>query len=64
VTIRIFDVTGALVRRNLDASGVGVCNGMVWNGKDQAGMIVKGGIYIYQVEAGDKVVTGTVVVAK
>lgn len=64
VTIRIFDITGALVRRNLDASGVGVCNGMVWNGKDQAGAIVKGGVYIYQVEAGDKVITGTVVVAK
>ncbi|OGR81587.1 MAG: hypothetical protein A2X32_03440 [Elusimicrobia bacterium GWC2_64_44] len=60
VTIRIFDITGALVRRNLEYEGAW----MFWNGKDQAGTFVKGGVYIYQVESGDKVITGTVVVAK
>lgn len=59
VTVRIFDVTGALVRRNLDYSGAD----LVWNGRDQSGSLVKGGLYIYQLEAGDKVLTGTVVVA-
>lgn len=61
VTIRIFDVTGAIVRRNLESEGANV---MFWNGKDQAGAPVKGGVYIYQIEAADKVLTGTVVVAK
>ncbi len=61
VTVRIFDITGALVRRNLDFID---CNRMYWNGKDQAGVVVRGGIYIYQIEAGENVVTGTVVVAK
>ena len=61
VTIRIFDVTGALVRRNLDLMN---CSQMFWNGKDQGGSPVNGGIYIYQMESGEKVVTGTVVVAK
>ncbi|PKM97916.1 MAG: hypothetical protein CVU79_05945 [Elusimicrobia bacterium HGW-Elusimicrobia-3] len=61
VTIRIFDVTGALVRRNLESEGANI---MFWNGRDQAGTLVKGGIYLYQVEAGEDVVTGTVVVAK
>lgn len=60
VTIRIFDVTGRLVRRNLDTQGAD----MYWNGKDQNGATVKGGVYIYQIEASDKVLTGTVVVAK
>ncbi len=60
VTIRIFDITGALVRRNLDSQGFN----MYWDGKDQSGALVKGGIYIYQLEASDKVLTGTVVVAK
>lgn len=61
VTIRIFDITGALVRRNLESEGSNI---MFWNGKDQAGVLVKGGVYIYQIEATDKVITGTVVVAK
>ena len=61
VTIRIFDITGALVRRNLESEGASI---MFWNGKDQSGAAVRGGVYIYQIEASDKVLTGTVVVAK
>ena len=61
VTIRIFDITGALVRRNLEVEGANI---MFWNGKNQAGTLVKGGVYIYQMEAGEEVITGTVVVAK
>lgn len=61
VTIRIFDISGVLVRRNLDSESAGV---MFWNGKDQNGAFVKGGVYLYQIEASDKVLTGTVVVAK
>ena len=61
VTIRIFDITGALVRRNLESEGSNI---MFWNGKDQAGALVRGGVYIYQIESSDKVLTGTVVVAK
>lgn len=60
VTIRIFDITGKLVRRNIDSESPGV---MYWNGRDQAGRSVKGGVYIYQIESGQKVLTGTVVVA-
>jgi len=61
VTIRIFDIKGSLVRRNLDSESAGV---MYWNGRDQGGSMVRGGIYIYQIEAGEQVLTGTVVVAK
>lgn len=61
VTIRIFDIKGSLVRRNLDSESAGV---MYWNGRDQGGSVVKGGIYIYQIEAGEQILTGTVVVAK
>lgn len=61
VTIRIFDLGGALIRRNLDLESAGV---MYWNGKDQGGAFVKGGVYLYQLEASNKVLTGTVVVAK
>jgi hypothetical protein len=61
VTIRIFDVSGALVRRALDREGDNI---MYWDGRDKDGTVVKGGIYIYQIEAGNKIITGTVVVAK
>lgn len=61
VTIRIYNITGALVRRNLDSQTSTL---MYWNGKDQNGARVKGGVYLYQLEASDKVLTGTVVVAK
>lgn len=61
VTIRIFDVTGALVRRNLDSESATV---KYWDGRDQGGSQVRAGIYIYQIEVGEEVLTGTVVVAK
>lgn len=61
VTIRIFDITGAVVRRNLLRDG---SNMIYWDGKDSGGTEVKGGVYIYQIEGDDEVHTGTVVVAK
>jgi hypothetical protein len=61
VTIRIFDLSGALIRRNLEREGDNV---MLWDGRDNTGAIVKGGVYIYQIEAGRKVMSGTIVVAK
>ena len=60
VTIRIFDIKGSLIRRNLDTESAST---MYWNGRNQSGSFVKGGIYIYQIEAGEEVITGTVVVA-
>jgi hypothetical protein len=37
---------------------------MFWDGYDNDGDVVKGGVYVYQIEAGKKIITGTVVVAK
>jgi len=61
VTIKIFDITGCEIRRTLRREGENV---MVWDGKNENGQTVKGGIYIYQVEADGKIITGTIVVAK
>jgi len=35
-----------------------------WDGKDFSNRVVEGGVYIYQVEIGAKIVNGVVVVAK
>ena len=49
------------VRKNLEWFDM---SSMIWDGKDKSGSIVKGGIYIYQIEVGENSLTGTVVVAK
>lgn len=61
VTIRIYDASCALVRRNLDSESDTV---MFWDGTDNAGAAVGGGIYVYQIEAGKKIVSGTIIVAQ
>jgi flagellar hook assembly protein FlgD len=61
VCIRIFDCTGALVKRNLERESENV---MFWDGSDTNDAAVKGGIYIYQIEAGKKIINGTIVVAQ
>ena len=59
-TVKLFDITGARVRRSVTrVSSQSLC----WDGKDDGGSIVKGGVYIYQLEAGGEAITGTVVVA-
>lgn len=65
VTIKIFNVMGCLVRNNLASNGsYGTTYEQYWDGKDGTGTSVKAGPYIYQIESGKTVITGTVVVAK
>jgi flagellar hook assembly protein FlgD len=61
VNLSIFDLPGRLVWNKVYAAGTA---SVTWDGKDLAGRIVEGGAYIYQVEAGTKVVNGVVAVAK
>ncbi|MBN2408009.1 MAG: gliding motility-associated C-terminal domain-containing protein [Elusimicrobia bacterium] len=61
VSIRIFDVTGAEVRKNIDRENE---NTMIWDGKDKDRNTVLGGIYIYQVEADGEVINGTIIVVR
>lgn len=57
----IFDVTGARVASIQQGSTPDV---LLWDGKDEDGQIVAGGIYIYQVEFQGKHATGTLTVAR
>lgn len=60
VSIRIFDLSATLVKEVEITSGVRP----FWDGKNQNGEIVEGGIYIYQLKVGNDVVKGIVTVAK
>lgn len=37
---------------------------MTWDGKDDSGSVVAGGVYLYKVEVGEKTFTGSVSVAR
>ena len=60
VELKIWDITGSLVKL-INAYGV---SSISWDGKDENGEYVEGGVYIYQLKVGNnKTKRGTVVVA-
>ena len=61
VTGTVFDLSGARVASLQQGSTPDV---LLWDGKDEDGQIVAGGIYIYQLEFQSEHATGTVAVAR
>ena len=61
VTIRIFNISGSLIRKNLPREQENI---MYWDGTDDDNHAARNGIYIYQIEVSGKIVNGTIVVAK
>ncbi|MBI4669782.1 MAG: fibronectin type III domain-containing protein, partial [Elusimicrobia bacterium] len=61
VTGKVFDVTGAFVADMAQGTEE---DSLMWDGTDGRGNVVRGGIYIFQIEADGKVFNGTVVVAR
>jgi len=66
VEIKIFDLTGALVKKLEKTKDSSTTPGAFtyWDGTDQNGKLVPPGTYIYQIEAEGKVFNGTVIVAR
>lgn len=61
---KIFDTRGAHIA---DMTAGSTSGSLLWDGKDSGGSIVRGGVYIYQVEASGAaaaIITGTVVAAR
>jgi hypothetical protein len=59
---KIYDITGALVAPL--TVGPNPDSTLSWNGKDSGGTVVPGGIYVYQIDLGGTMESGTVVVAR
>ncbi len=59
--IRILTVAGQSVRLLYEENGDG---GLVWDGRDEAGELVPGGIYLYRVTAGGKVHLGKLAIVR
>ncbi len=58
---RIYDLKGAEVRIISEGD---FTNALYWDGMDANGYVAKSGIYIYQIEIGEEMINGTVVLAK
>ncbi len=61
VSGKIFDISGCLIQDNLYQNSMSL---FIWDGRDNEGIFVKGGVYIYQLKVGEKLSNGTVVVGK
>jgi len=62
---KIYDITGAEVADFLEETPAGSDpDQLSWDGHDKNGSIVRSGIYIYQIQAGNVVNNGTIVVVR
>ncbi len=61
VSISIYDITGRLVRGTLPRESENI---IFWDGRSSGGRVSPMGVYIYSAEAGGRVFTGIVEIAK
>lgn len=64
VKIEIFNVLGQKVRTLVDADMDAGYKSIVWNGTDGNGQIVSSGVYLYRMQAGDKMFTKKMLMLK
>jgi len=53
VKLEVFDITGKLVRKIVDARLKAGNHQVIWDGKNDSGRIVSSGIYLYRLSAPD-----------
>jgi len=64
VSIRIYDVKGRLVRTVVNGRRTADHHSAVWDGRDDAGRMVSGGVYFYRITAGSFVETRKMVILR
>jgi len=64
VSLKIFDVSGKLVRRLANEEFPRGNHTRIWDGRDAAGQLVASGIYFYSLEANGKTLTDKIVMLK
>lgn len=63
--VAIYSMDGKLVKRIKKQSSEGFVNGEIgWDGTDMDGKMVRNGVYIFRIKAGENVYTGTIVLVK
>ena len=61
--VKLYDVKGTLIQE-YQRSGTYQQGEVYWDGKDQQGYPVKSGAYIYRIQAGSAVYSGTIIIAR
>jgi hypothetical protein len=64
VALRVYDVSGAVVRTLADATRAAGEHEIVWDGRDDRGAIVAAGVYFYRLSAGDETLTRKMILVK
>jgi len=64
VTVTVYDINGRLVTELLNAHQSAGNHQVSWDGSDQLGYCVSGGMYFYQIKAGDFVQTRKMILLK
>jgi hypothetical protein len=64
VSLRIFDVSGQLVRTLIDAARQAGAHTVIWDARDDDGRTVSPGLYFYGLQAGPHLATGKVVMVR
>lgn len=52
VTLKVYDIRGALVRTLVNEIGSPGVHSVVWDSSDETGSMVSSGVYIYRLQAG------------
>lgn len=64
VTLRVYNVSGALVRTLVDGPLSAGTHTVLWDGADQQGTPAASGVYLYELRAGDQVAEGRMTLTK
>ncbi|RMI04697.1 MAG: T9SS C-terminal target domain-containing protein, partial [Calditrichaeota bacterium] len=64
ITLHVFDVTGRRVRTLVNGKLPAGAHRVVWDGTDDGGRAVAGGVYFYRLQAGDFVATRKMLLIK
>lgn len=64
VTLRVYDLRGALVRTLVEAPLPAGTHAVTWDGADDNGAPAASGVYVYELRAGDQVASGRMTLAK
>jgi hypothetical protein len=64
VSIKVYNAAGQLVRILVDEPQAAGRHSSQWNGRDEQGMEVSSGIYLYRLEAGGEAATGRMAIVK
>ncbi|MCK4907234.1 MAG: hypothetical protein KAS64_06775 [Spirochaetes bacterium] len=61
--VKIFNIKGQVIR-SFTRDGTYAQGEVFWDGKDKNGFFIPGGVYLYQIKAGGKVYTGSVLLLR